>query len=497
MNVSECVKEATIFYDSVSVLDKLIGEDLNRKDLDRLKLVLTEDMTKIMVIIGYADRELSREETVVADVFRGGVVFGPAYLDLYGSRGGEVGSTFSWYGNFNGQLKAKISDLDLSFLRMPRYLKQIDVLSGTTYFDTITAALYRFAQVLAKANGKVTEDEERALRQVRKLLYGTQPSPTDTAEVLTTILKKFHKLTMDAVERIKAPEEALDEVLGELNALIGMEDIKRAVERLVNFIKIEKERQERGMSKTPISLHAVFCGPPGTGKTTVARLLGRIYKAMGFLKKGHLVETDRAGLVAGFVGQTSGKVDALVEKSLDGVLFIDEAYALKPEGSNVGFDFGQEAIDILLKRMEDYRDRLVVIVAGYTDEMERFLKANPGVKSRFNRYFYFDHYGPDGLLAIFEKVFCKNSNVKLNPAARDKLKGVFEVLYNNRDGTFGNGRLARNIFDKTLEKQANRIASIVPCPDEVLTTITEDDIPSERQFLDRRKTYKEQSQGRT
>ncbi|MBD2461489.1 AAA family ATPase [Oscillatoria sp. FACHB-1407] len=268
--------------------------------------------------------------------------------------------------------------------------------------------------------------------------------------------------------------ESAEQALSELNDLVGMEEIKEEVKTLTNFLKVQKVRAERGLAKTPVSLHSVFCGPPGTGKTTVARLMGRIFKDLGFLAKGHLVETDRAGMVAGYIGQTSAKVDELVKSALDGVLFIDEAYALKPAGA--GHDFGQEAIDTLIKRMEDYRDRLVVIVAGYTDEMDTFIESNPGLKSRFNRYFYFNDYTPDELLEIYIKMAAK-SNFKLTDAAKETLRDVLYSFYTDRDRTFGNARLVRNLFEKTVERQANRLAVMSSLTDEVLTTILPEDVP--------------------
>ncbi|BAY12681.1 AAA family ATPase [Calothrix sp. NIES-2098] len=268
--------------------------------------------------------------------------------------------------------------------------------------------------------------------------------------------------------------EGMESVIEQLNNLVGMQNVKDEINTLINFLKIQKLRQEQKLATVSVTLHSVFCGSPGTGKTTVARLMGEIYKELGILSKGHLVETDRSGLVAGYIGQTAIKVDAIIESALDGVLFIDEAYALKPENSRN--DFGQEAIDTLLKRMEDYRDRLVVIVAGYSEEMSRFIDANPGLQSRFNKYFYFEDYQPHELLNIYEKI-CEQSHFCLTEHSRKTLLTKFNDLYVSRNNKFGNGRLVRNIFDKTIEKQANRLVKIPGVSKEMMMEIIPEDIP--------------------
>lgn len=266
----------------------------------------------------------------------------------------------------------------------------------------------------------------------------------------------------------------LGAISNKLNHLVGMENVKNEVNTLINFLKIQKLREEKGLNKISVTLHSVFCGPPGTGKTTVARLMGEIYCELGILSKGHLIETDRSGMVAGYIGQTAAKVNNLIESALDGVLFIDEAYALKSQGS--GNDFGQEAIDTLLKRMEDYRGRLVVIVAGYADEMSKFINSNPGLQSRFNKYFYFDDYKPQELFSIFEEI-CQKNHFYLNEASREVLLNKLNDLYTKRDKNFGNGRLVRNLFEKTIERQANRLVMLTGVGKEEMMTIMPEDIP--------------------
>ncbi|MFC1799282.1 AAA family ATPase [Candidatus Eisenbacteria bacterium] len=352
---------------------------------------------------------------------------------------------------------------------IPDLIRELSDAGSDITLDATLNAMYRFAQVIVKSDGTVTETEEAALKRIWTELHQTHSKPADD------------KATAAGSELAQSAEShmTLDEILGELDDLVGLESIKQEVRALINFLRVQRERMNRGLAKTPLSLHAVFYGPPGTGKTTIARLLGRIYKCLGLLAKGHVVETDRAGLVAGYVGQTCLKTDEVVKGAMDGVLFIDEAYALEPEG---GFnDYGQEAIDILLKRMEDSRDRLVVVVAGYTDEMGRFLKSNPGMRSRFNRYFYFRDYSPDELLAIFER-FCQKSNFTVTDQARDKADAILRVLFENRDRSFGNARVARNLFEKAVQRQANRIAGIAPLTEEILMTISSEDIPPESHF---------------
>lgn len=261
----------------------------------------------------------------------------------------------------------------------------------------------------------------------------------------------------------------------DIDSLVGMDEIKEQIQTFINLMKVQKEREKRNMPVSPASLHAVFYGPPGTGKTTIARILGRIYKALGMLESGHLIETDRAGLVAGYVGQTADKTDKLVNDAIGGVLFIDEAYSLAPEDG--GKDFGQEAIDTILKRMEDNRGNFAVIVAGYPDEMRRFIESNPGLQSRFSRYFYFDHYSPEELIEIF-KIFVSKSAFKLQEGVEEKIIEIFKKAHSARNKSFGNGRYARNLFEKVIECQANRIVSIVPMTNEILSTLYKEDVPA-------------------
>ena len=250
--------------------------------------------------------------------------------------------------------------------------------------------------------------------------------------------------------------------------------MKKEVRSLANFVKVQKQREAKGLKTAKVSYHLVFYGSPGTGKTTVARIIGRIYKDLGVLKKGHTVETDRSGLVAKFMGQTALKTDTVVQQAIHGVLFIDEAYALVPEGGG-GQDYGQEAISALLKRMEDYRDSLVVIIAGYKDEMQRFIDSNPGLQSRFNRYIDFPDYTGGELTDIF-KMYMKKNQYTLSSDAETYLRERFDYAVAHKDRNFGNARYARNVFEKSIQQQANRLEGKTNLSKEELTELTVADL---------------------
>ena len=320
----------------------------------------------------------------------------------------------------------------------------------------IASFLNRMALLMARSDGKVSPEEEEVLKQVSEKI--NRPKTTEGPS-----------------EHSEVPEgDTLEKVMEELNGLIGLNEIKKNVQDLTNFLKVQKIREEKGLKTNRNSLHAVFMGPPGTGKTTVARLLGRIFRHLGYLKRGHLVETDRSGLVAGYVGQTAIKADDVIAQAADGVLFIDEAYALASGGFN---DFGKEAIEVLLKRMEDMRGNLVVVVAGYPDEMEVFIQSNPGLQSRFNRYFTFDHYRPETLIEIF-KLYANKADFKLTEDAEDKLSEIIDRVYEKKHRGFGNARTMRNLFEKIIERQANRIVNLEPITEDMLITLTETDVPN-------------------
>ena len=259
----------------------------------------------------------------------------------------------------------------------------------------------------------------------------------------------------------------------ELNELIGLTQVKEEVHMLANFVKLQKQREKQGLKTPKMSYHLVFTGSPGTGKTTVARIVARIYKDLGVLKKGHTVETDRSGLVANYVGQTATKTNAIVDSALNGVLFIDEAYALVPQ--NPSQDYGQEAISTLLKRMEDDRDKLVVIIAGYTNEMKRFIDSNPGLQSRFSRYINFPDYTSAELTDIF-KMYMRKNQYTMSPEAEEYLKKRFDDVVAHKTRNFGNARYARNVFEKSIQQQANRLAGEKNLSKEQLTELSIEDL---------------------
>ena len=285
-----------------------------------------------------------------------------------------------------------------------------------------------------------------------------------------------------AEEKKEEEKPNFDELMDQLNSLVGLDTVKKEIRNLMNLVKVRKLRQENDLPVPPMSFHMVFLGNPGTGKTTVARLISGLYAAIGVLSKGQLVEVDRSGLVAGYVGQTALKTQEVIQKSLGGVLFIDEAYSLSSGGEN---DFGREAIETLLKAMEDHRDDLVVIVAGYTGPMEKFITSNPGLESRFNRYFFFPDYDGEQLTAIFRQQ-CKKNSYTLKPEADHAAKAMFTELYEERDENFGNGRDVRNCFEDMVVRQANRVAAMeAPTKDDLIAVLPEDlfDEPEELKEL--------------
>lgn len=336
-------------------------------------------------------------------------------------------------------------------------LKALESKSNAFLIKAYKEFIIQFGQGIIAADQNVSNHEMSAIAEITSQLSSGAFGEMNSENTIEKGISSANKsVTQSSVQNIEK-DEKIEDVLAELEAFTGMDGIKRDVKSLINLLKIQKQRQNQGLSVVKPSLHMVFTGPPGTGKTTVARVMGRVFKALGVLEKGHIIETDRSGLVAGYVGQTAIKVDEVVQKSLNGILFIDEAYTLSP--SDGQDSFGQEAIDTLLKRMEDNRDSLVVIVAGYEEEMQRFIESNPGFKSRFNKYISFDDYKPEELIEIFKSIVQKNKYIASNDLIT-LLQSKFTDLYNSRTKSFGNGRVVRNLFEKIVENQSNRLASI-------------------------------------
>lgn len=428
-----------------------------------------------MAIVIASGKRISAQEAVLLRALR--EKFGPEYTEDEGKA--SIALLRKVYDEHWMPMAASFRPIldGLGFFVAP--FEAYDAIHGSATVEAARALLFRVANVIAKADGRVTQREEKLVEAIRKKLWTSvveisSGQRVDAPREAATEAGKTTAKGGSSSEAGASAEISVEALLEQLNALIGLAKVKDDVKELVNFIRIQKLRRSRDLPVVELSQHLVFIGNPGTGKTTVARLIAGIYHALGILSKGQLVETDRSGLVAGYVGQTAIKTKQLAESALSGVLFIDEAYAL---AGREGGDFGGEAIEILLKFMEDHRSDFVVIVAGYPARMQTFLDANPGLRSRFSRQLQFENYSIEELLSIFE-LLCARAHYSIAPAAREKLRGLLAGAVARADETFGNARFVRNLFEESVRNQANRLVSLADVGLPTLTTLEADDVSS-------------------
>ena len=322
-----------------------------------------------------------------------------------------------------------------------------------------------FANAVALSDNEISDDERAWLDNLKEKIVSKEIPQQPKEEERDSERNAVSEHEPVFEEQQKSP-------MRQLNELIGLRQVKSELQSLTRFIEVNQKRKEAGLRVAAISYHCVFAGNPGTGKTTVARILAGIYRQLGILKKGQLIETDRSGLVAEYVGQTAVKTNKMIDRAIGGVLFIDEAYTLAQGGEN---DYGREAIATLLKRMEDERDRLVVILAGYTNEIEQFINSNPGLRSRFNRYVHFDDYTEEELFQIFI-LQAQKYDYHLDDEAKGALRSLLHEKVENRQKDFGNARYVRNLFESVIENQAVRLSANKETDKDSLAIITKADI---------------------
>jgi hypothetical protein len=391
-------------------------------------------------------------------------------------------------GAFGPQLETQLAGAT------PQALRESGLVEAQKGFAASPSAMF---EVLLAADARGPSAHARAYYSAAvELAFAVAAIDLHTSDAELDAIERFRGMLLTAIDAMEAgrqpaastgvpdaaptpaapvaedpPARPIDELLAELDELVGLEGVKHEVKLVTNLLRVQKIRQERGLPVLEQSRHLIFTGNPGTGKTTVARLLAQIYRSLGVVARGHLVETDRAGLVAGYVGQTAPLVQARFDEADEGVLLIDEAYSLVRGGER---DFGREAIDTIVKLIEDRRDRIVVVMAGYPDEMEELISSNPGLRSRFPKVIHFPDYTTDELLQILDS-FCDKGGYRLDPGAQARARIWLDSI--TRDKGFGNGRTARNLFEHAVSTQAMRLAPVDAPTDEQLTVLVADDVP--------------------
>ena len=469
----EIKRDDTIMYAIADCLPKEYG---NKEQ--KLAALMLADIMKVHQHFGHSITNLKNREGF-AIVLLSSLILADGYpLDItYGEvnkledLSNTVPSIFSSLNHIFDQYP------DENFFFIGQVLNRCKRRSFYTRYFTL---LYRLFSFIAKADGAITKNENIWLNNLLELnpqkenvniVFNVGKTPSFTPTFSKDATKEQNTDESKKGEKVESNEQKSNPII-ELDKLIGLSNVKTEISSLSNLVKIQQIRKSRGLSVSNISYHCVFTGNPGTGKTTVARIVAEIYKDLGVLKKGHLVETDRSGLIGEYVGQTAPKTNAIIDSALDGVLFIDEAYSLVQGGQN---DYGMEAISTLLKRMEDDRECLIVILAGYSKEMEEFINSNSGLQSRFNRYIEFPDYTSSELMQIFNFI-AKNNDYNLSEEALARIASVITDAVEHKDANFGNARFVRNLFEKIITQQANRITEESKITNEMLAKIEEIDI---------------------
>ncbi len=467
-----------VFHQARAVLVALGGPNEPRGAALAAVDVLLHDVLLMADTVAHADRPLEPSETLmIADLMTAITGEGSIYgIDAHPVM---VWAAKQQVDNLRRRLAQQVrflpadslSSLHGKCLTIDR-LSEYDISHGTTIASDFASIMGRVYRALCDIDAPADSKEIEAVEFCDWWMCNSMRCPSTTPQQTSANQTQADQTAAKKhSQKYAVNDQALLPLLESLNELIGLAAVKQEVQDIAVFLGVQKMRQQRSMSPASVSRHLVFHGNPGTGKTTVARLMGKVYASLGFLSKGHVVETDRAGLVAGYIGQTAIKTREVCERALGGVLFIDEAYTLLGKDS----DFGHEAVDTLLKFMEDNREDLVVVIAGYPDKMTALLDSNPGIRSRFTRYMSFADYTPDEMASIFQKM-CIAGGYTLTSRAAAKARSVFEEHFLQRDRTFGNARFARNLYEHALVLHARRVARARNITDTMLAAIEETDV---------------------